>query len=68
MRTTAPSTVGMWRISPGAFFNSSSFIGVSVAPKSTVCSVNLLDAAARPDGLVVDLRFGLALPYSLNHF
>ena len=37
--TTAPSTVGMWNSSPGAFASCSSVMGPSVAPKSTVRSV-----------------------------
>ena len=38
--TTAPRTVGKWRIGPGAAFNCSSFIGPSVAPKNTVWFVS----------------------------
>ena len=46
--TTAPSTVGMWSTSPPTPVISSSVIGPSVAPKSTVRSLYCLTPAPEP--------------------
>ena len=46
--TTAPSAVGICRIAPGSFPISSSDIGASVAPKSTVPAVICLIPPPEP--------------------
>jgi len=66
--TTAPSTVGMWNSSPGAFASCSSVMGPSVAPKSTVRSVIWRMPPPLPIDWKLKRRVGSTFAYSSNHF
>ena len=69
--TTAPATVGICRILPGALARFSSLIGPSDAPKSTVCARICFCPPPGADGLIIEPHGGIDLcifiePFRIN--